>query len=256
MSSLTDSGSRALLKRAPERRLAPSAASSKYKEEEGIIYLPSRKGPRKPEDSYRSITGQENASDSDISSLPEDEVSNSDEGDGDLVLTAHQEILKSLEQDLASHPSDVEKWLALLHQTLSTIPLASKNATQARSEITISILSRALSADPLNTKNKMLSIFYLKAGEDVWHESKLKAEWETAFKEGDTELVMEWLEWQIRKGKGGLDALMAAGVKALERFATSEDDTAKVRAFWRIAFALRSAGLSTYPLRPQKLTAM
>jgi len=240
MSSLTDSGTRALLKRVPERRLAPSAASSKYKEEEGIIYLPSRKGPREPEDSYRSITGHENASDSDISS-PEDEVSNSDEGDGKPVLTAHQEILKSLEQDLTSHPSDVEKWFALLQQTLSTIPLTSKNATQARSEITISILSRALSADPLNTKNKMLRIFYLKAGEDVWHESKLKAEWETAFKEG-TELVMEWLEWQIRKGKGGLDALMLAGVKALERFATSEDDTAKVRAFWRIAVALRSAG--------------
>lgn len=249
MSCLTDSGTRALLKRAPEQRLVSSSASSKYKEEDGIIYLPVRKGPRKPEDSYRSITGQENPSDSDISSLPESEASSSEEGHDRPMLTAHQETLKSLEQELNSHPYDVDKWLAFLRQTLSTIPLTSKNATRARSEITISILSRALSADPRNMKNKMLRILYLKAGEDVWHESKLKAAWDIAFKEGDTELVMEWLEWQVRKGEGGLQGLMDAAVKALERFARNEGESAeiaKVRAFWRIAVALRSAGSFTF----------
>ena len=242
MSALTDSSTRALLKKAP-RRLMLSTSGTDYQEEDGMIRLPSRKGPKKPEDSYRSITGNPDFSDSDASSPSEGDGSSVDEGDDQLLLTAHQITLKSLEEDLAANPADADKWLALLRQTLSTVPITSKNATQARCEITISLLSRALSTRPPNARNKMLRILYLKAGEEVWHESKVKAEWEGAFKDGDIEILMEWLEWRIRRGTGGLEGVVESAIKALNRLGTSEDDEiAKVRVFWRVAFAIRSAG--------------
>jgi hypothetical protein len=240
MSSLTDPGTRSLLKKIPERRLVPSKSSKLGNEEDGIIRLPSSKGSKKPEDSYRSIIGDPNASD-ECTSSSEDEVPSSDEDD-QLTLTAHQETLKTLEENIATNPASIDTWLALLHQTLSTTPTTSKNATKARSEITLSILSRALAAHPDNAKNKVLRILYLKAGEEVWQDDKLREEWDEAFKYGDIEILMEWLAWQIRKGHGGLDGLVTSAVKAIGRLERNADESAKIRIFWRVAFAIRSAG--------------
>ena len=242
MSSLTEPGTRSLLKRDPERRLVPSKTLSLANEEVGFIRLPSSSSFKKPEDSYRSIAGDPNASDS-YTSSSEGELPSSDEDD-QPTLTAHQETLKKLEEDIARNPANADKWLALLRQTLSTTPTTSKNATKARSEITLSVLSRAMGADPDNAKNKLLRILYLKAGEEVWQEDKLSAEWDEAFKDGDIEILMEWLEWQIRKGHGGLDGIVTSGVKALGRLERDVDETSKIRIFWRIAFAIRSAGSS------------
>src|SRR6266511_3641524 len=105
MSALTDSSTRALLKKAP-RRLMLSTSSTEFQEEDGIILLPSRKGLKKPDDSYRSNAGKLDLSDSD-DSLPSDmEGSSVDEGDDQLLLTAHQITLKSLEEDLTANPAD------------------------------------------------------------------------------------------------------------------------------------------------------
>ena len=240
MSSLTDPATRSLLKKNPERRLKPLKSLKLDNEEDGIIRLPSSKGSQKPEDSYRSIIGDPNASDS-YTSSSENGASSSDEDD-QPSLTAHQETLKTLEDDIIANPADVDKWLALLYQTLSTTPTTSKNATKVRSEITLSVLSRAMAANPGNTKNKVLRTLYLKACEEVCQEDKLRAEWDEAFKDGNIEILMEWLEWQIKKGLGGLDGLVTSAVKALGRLERDADESAKVRIFWRIAFAIRSAG--------------
>ena len=239
MSSLTDPGTRSLLKKNPERRLKPLKSLKLGNEEDGMIRLPSSKSSQKPEDSYRSIIGP-NASDS-YTSSSENGASSSDEDD-QSSLTALQETLKTLEGDIIANPADVDKWLALLYQTLSTTPTTSKNATKVRSEITLSVLSRAMAANPDNKKNKVLRILYLKACEEVCQEDRLRAEWGEAFKDGDIEILMEWLEWQIRKGLGGLDGLVTSAVEALGRLERDADEGAKVRIFWRIALAIRSAG--------------
>jgi hypothetical protein len=118
-----------------------------------------------------------------------------------------------------------------------------------RSEITLSVLSRALAAHPDNTKNKVLRILYLKAGEEVWQEDKLRAEWNEAFKVGDIEILMEWLEWQMRKGLGGPNGIIASAVQALGSLERDADESAKIRIFWRISFAIRSAGWSVFHYR-------
>ncbi|KDR85329.1 hypothetical protein GALMADRAFT_234148 [Galerina marginata CBS 339.88] len=242
--SLTSSASRALLSKPPSRRLIPCAGNDKYAEVDGIIRLPSRRGPENAEESYRSITTtkDDEASDSSPSSESDVEIS-SDEDSDSPVLTAHQETLKRLEQELEAQPDQADTWLSLLNQSLSTIPITSKNATKARCEITVSILSRALSASSLNLSNKRLRLAYLKAGEEVWHESKLRSEWEGALKEGGIEIQIEWLEWKIRKGNGGILNIVESAVRALNNLGMQEnDEIAKVRIFWRVATAIRNAG--------------
>lgn len=238
MSSLTDQTTRLLLRKNPERRLTALKPSKLGNEGDEVIRLPSSKGSKNPEDSYRSITLT-------YSSSSENEIASSDD-DSQPLLTAHQETLKMLEEDINANPAIPEKWLALLHQTLSTTPTTSKNATKVRSEITLSVLSRAFAAYPDNSKSKALRILYLKACEQVWQEDKLDGEWDEAFKDGDIEILMEWLEWQIRKGLDGLDGLIASAVKALARLEKDVDERAKIRIFWRIAFAIRSAGWSVF----------
>lgn len=247
MLSLTDPGTRSLLKKNPERRLKRLKLLKLGDEEDEIIRLPlGSRSSKMPEDSYRSITNDPNASDS---STPSSENEASSSGNDDNPsLTSHQETLKTLEEDITSNPGSVDKWLALLYQTLASTPTTSKNATKVRSEITLSVLSRALAVYPGNAKNKILRTLYLKACEEVCQEDKLRAEWDEAFKDGDIEILMEWLEWQIRKGLGGLDGLVTSAVKVLDRLGREADESTKVRIFWRIAFAIRSAGQPVIPL--------
>ena len=132
-----------------------------------------------------------------------------------------------------------------MNQTLSTIPFTSKNATKARSEITVSIIARALSADPQNNVDRHLRLTYLRAGEDIWHESKLRSEWEDALKVGGVDIQLEWLEWKIRSGNKGIDGVLESAVRAFTGLGTGEEaDIGKVRIFWRVAVALKNAGMS------------
>ncbi|TFK56970.1 DUF1740-domain-containing protein [Heliocybe sulcata] len=244
MPSLTDSRSRALLQAAPTRRLLASDSQSyKYEETEGFLRI--RSGKQRAEDqSYRSITNRKPNRDSESSgssgSETEDAVTSDDDADG-TTLTALQTKLKELEGRLSADPSEVPVWLSLLRYTLSNVPVTSKNATRARSEITTSILSRALSVHPDNRKSSLLRLKYITAGEELWHGSKVRAEWESALQEtGDVEVWIAWLDWRLRKGEKGIDGMMEDAARVLNK--VQQDEVGQIRAFWRVAIALRDAG--------------
>ena len=89
----------------------------------------------------------------------------------------------------------------------------------------------------------VLRLAYLRAGEGIWHESKLKSEWSDALKIGGIELQMEWLEWRIRNGNTGIDGVVESAVRAVASLGSDVDsEVAKVRIFWRMTTAIRSAG--------------
>ncbi|KAI0080269.1 DUF1740-domain-containing protein [Panus rudis PR-1116 ss-1] len=245
MPSLTDSGSRHLLKAPPKRRLLPSAKSAhKYEEIEGFLRISSHRHKDKDDEdpSYRNISGEVHESDSDTSSSSEDEGEGESSGDESDTTpeTSLQATLRSLEEQLAADPSSIPTWLSLLAHTLSTIPPTSKNASKARAEISESILRRALSAHPLNARSKRLRIKYLQAGEEIWHENKLKEEWEEAVKVGGVEIWMEWLDWRVRKGEGGMDGVVQSALRVLA--ALGDDEIGKLRVLWRVGNAFRDAG--------------
>ncbi|KIJ68583.1 hypothetical protein HYDPIDRAFT_24843 [Hydnomerulius pinastri MD-312] len=238
--ALTDSGSKALLV-APARRLIASGDNYKYEEVNGFLRLPSRTG-RKTGQDYRSITYGKGDANSDSESSASEEESSDDDG-GSPILTSEQLAVKALEQILASDPSSVRTWLSLVSQSLLAIPVTSKNATKARSEITLAILSRARAAHPSNFNSRVLRLKYLRAGEEVWHESKLKAEWEDALKLGGIEVWMEWLEWRVRKSVEGIDAVVSDATRALRALGNSEEgEIDKLRVVWRVAVAFQEAG--------------
>lgn len=245
---LSDSGARSLLALPATKLLLPStASSSKYEEVDGVIRLPSRRGRKEPEDSYRSIElsrGVDSDSESSISSAAE---SDSEDGKSNSPeLTSHQVAIKNLEQDLAEDPTAIDKWLSLLNHTLSTIPITSRNATKARSEITVSVLSRALSASPGNSSSKLLRLRYMKAGEEFWQETKLKAEWEETLRVGGIEIWLEWFEWRIRSYAKSLDRIAEDVSRVCAALGGNSDEAqelARLRVFWRLAEIYRNAGL-------------
>ena len=107
-------------------------------------------------------------------------------------------------------------------------------------------MSRALSAHPQNVKSKILRLKYLQAGEEVWHESKLRSEWENAWKVGSVEIWMEWLEWRIRSGSNGINGVVNDGKRVLDALGPGDDDElSKVRVIWRVAVALQNAGMQS-----------
>ncbi|KAJ7783652.1 NRDE-2, necessary for RNA interference-domain-containing protein [Mycena maculata] len=240
MPSLTDTSSRALLSRNPTRSLVnATASSSKYEEHDGFLRLPSRSAN---EQAYRAIDKSNGNSDS------ESDSGQSDAGDSSEEETpnSHQVTLRTINEKLAVDSRSISNWLSLLSHTLLAIPTTSKNATRARSEISISILSRALEAAG---NSSILRIRYLQAGEEIWHDSKLRAEWEDALKKvtsgpaapsGGVEIWMEWFEWRIRKSNKGISAVVEDAKRALA--ALYHDEVAQVRIFWRLAVAFQNTG--------------
>ena len=225
----------------PSRRLVAPGDSYRYEEVDGFLQLPSNRR-RKGTQDYRSITRQEDdIIDSDSQSSASGD--SSDDDSGSPVATAYQP-LKALEQQLAADPSSVRTWLSLLDHSLSNIPLTSKNATKARAEITVSILTRARTAHSHNRSSRILFLKYLRAGEEIWHESKTKAEWEEAFKLGGIEVWMEWLEWRIRATAGGVDTLVTDATRVLHALGRSESsEIDELRVLWRVAVAFQQAGM-------------
>ncbi|KAJ7630811.1 NRDE-2, necessary for RNA interference-domain-containing protein [Roridomyces roridus] len=234
MPSLTDASSRALLSRNPTRILVNPAPSSKYQEHDGFLRLPSRAAN---EQSYRSIDNTEDKSDS------ESGAEESDGGDSDSsqenTPNSYQATMNAINERLAAQPHIISNWLSLLSHTLLTVSTTSKNATRARSEISISILSRALEAAGNLT---VLRLKYLQAGEEIWHESKLRAEWEQALQNlgRSTDIWSEWFEWRIRTNNKGVAAIVEDAKRALA--ALHHDGVGQVRIFWRLAVAVQLAG--------------
>lgn len=246
MPALTDSRSRALLAAPPRRKFRQSNDTSIPDEVDGIILLTSKTGQQESEQPYRSITLSRDDAEYIYGSPSGSEIEDegkSDDDDDAITLTSQQEALKSLEEELNAEPRSIDKWLLLLSHTLSSIAITSKNASKARSEISISILARALAADPQNRSSKLLRLKYMKAGEQIWHESKVRAEWEDALKTGGIDLWMEWLEWRIRKAEKGVDGIVEDAMRVIATFYQDElGEIACIRVFWRVAVALQNAG--------------
>jgi len=223
--------------------------STRYPEVEGFIRLPSRKGKTKPEDTYRSITesrgGDSSASESESS---EGDTDDEEEMQDTLRETSQQAQLRDLENRLLVNKGSVQTWLELLEVTLSSIPISSKNAKRARSDITLSILERALQADPATKTSPLLRVKYLKAGEDIWDEAQLLAQWEVALDLDDAALWIEWLEWRIRRNKQGVDGLFEDANRVLSSAPfqqdTIESELARLRIFWRTLLAVQAAGFT------------
>ncbi|KAI0639721.1 DUF1740-domain-containing protein [Trametes polyzona] len=242
MPELTDSRVRRMLATGPTRRLLTSSEDKfKYKEEDGFLRITTNR-PRKDDQDYREIelSKQPNL-DSDLSDSSEESSSSGDESDT-TPLTSLQATLKELEERLAAKPDDVPAWLSLLAHTLTTVPTTTKNATKARAEITVSVLSRALSAHPSNARSKILRLKYMKAGEELWQDGKLRSEWENAVKVDDIEIWMAWLDWRVRTSGEILKSLVEDATRVIRALDVRQDEVGQLRVFWRVAVALRDAG--------------
>ncbi|KAG6851218.1 hypothetical protein H0H93_015228 [Arthromyces matolae] len=224
MRSLTDPNARALLLVPPTRRVRQAESAYKGGEVEGYLRLPSSPSQDINSESYRSITAlKDDAQSGSETTDASDEDSGDESPSQGITLTAHQEKLKLLEQAIAEEPESTVCWLNILAHTLSTIPITSKNAFKARHEVTVSVLERSFATHPPNKTSAILRIRYLKAGEAIWPENKVKAEWEDAFKLGGADIWMEWLEWRIRQAENGVDGVIEDAVR-LFRALGSDDD--------------------------------
>ncbi|OJT03082.1 Protein NRDE2 -like protein [Trametes pubescens] len=243
MPELTDSSVRRMLASGPTHRLLASAENKfKYEEEDGFLRITTNR-PRKDEQAYRDIelTKQRDPLDSDQSESSEESASSDDESDT-TPMTSLQATLKGLEEKLAAKPDDIPAWLSLLAHTLTTVPSTTKNASKARAEITVSVLSRALAAHPSNARSKNLRLRYMKAGEELWQDGKLQAEWEEAVKVGDIEIWMAWLDWRVRTTNSILTSMVDDSARVMRALASTQDEVGQLRVFWRVAVALRDAG--------------
>nr|VWO94247.1 Pre-mRNA-splicing factor CLF1 (crooked-neck-like protein 1) [Ganoderma boninense] len=239
--SLGDSSTRALLAAPPQRRfLASSGDRYKFQEANGFIPVRTAK-PSKDVQAYREIELGKQGLDSDESDLSEESASSGDESDT-TPLTSSQSTLKSLEGRLSANPTDIPTWLSLLSHTISTVPITSKNASRARADISLSVLSRAISTHPSNLRSRTLRLKYLKAGETVWEPGKLEEEWEDAIKVGDIEIWMAWFDWRVRRTPNLLETIAEDLERILRTSTVHEDEVGQLRIFWRAAIALRDAG--------------
>ncbi|THH33540.1 hypothetical protein EUX98_g633 [Antrodiella citrinella] len=220
----------------------------KYDEVEGFLRITTNRPHRSSNPSYRSVTAPDPNADSDASgSSSEGEEDGDSDYDSDTTPETYlQATLRSLEVQLAEKPEDISAWLSLLSHTLSAIPMSSKHATKARSDISLSVLSRALAAHPDNAKSKPLRLKYIKAGEQVWSEAQLRAEWETALELRDADLWMEWLDWRIRSASAGLEeGVVECALRMIAVFRSEDSEYSELtqlRILWRIAVAFRDSG--------------
>lgn len=180
--------------------------------------------------------------DSESDSANEDETSD-EESDG-ITLDSRQTTLKDLEQRISSDPTFVPTWLNLLSTTLAGVPLYSKNASKARAELSLSVLSRAIAAHPSNKQSSTLRLKLLSAGEELWEDTKLAEEWESALQVGGIEMWITWLDWRLRSSRRGIDGL-AEDVQRIYSALSKDHALERSRVLWRAVVALCDAGMAS-----------
>lgn len=188
---------------------------------------------------YRDVAG-DHGHHSDSSDSYSEGVESDEEDSDTISIDARQATLKELEKRLESEPTSISTWLSLLSNSLSTIPLHSKNAPKVRADISLSILFRAISVHPANKNSVLLRLELLTIGEEVWNNEKLYQEWEDALCLGSVELWMAWLDWRIRTSSVGMDGMLSDAQRILS--ALDADEVSKLRVLWRVATAFREAG--------------
>ncbi|KAI0652187.1 DUF1740-domain-containing protein [Trametes meyenii] len=240
MPELTDSSTRRMLASGSTRRLLASS-EDRYQEEDGFLRITTNR-PRNDDQSYRDIElSKQYNRDSDESDDSAESESSDDDSDTTPV-TSLQATLKSLEERLSAKPDDISAWLSLLSYTLTTVPATSKNASKARAEITTSLLSRALEAHPDNSRSKILRLKYIRAGEELWQDGKLNAEWEKAVEVDDIEIWMAWLDWRVRSTNDALTSVAEDVSRVVRALTIRQDEIGQLRVLWRVAVVFREAG--------------
>lgn len=205
--------------------------------------MPSRRPRLVEPKNYRSISPSKgHGSESDSSSASAVSDCDDDDDDDRTVFSSNHEKMRSLEEQLSVDPSSVSTWFSLLSLSLSQVPAASKNSSKVRSEITLSILGRALPTLPKGPSTR-IRLLYLHAGEELWTSEKLGQEWEKALTAGDINLFLAWLDWRIRNGSRGVDGILEAATRVL---ASGASELERLRVFWRLTCALRQAGMSAF----------
>lgn len=222
--------------------MASAGSHDKYQEVDGFIPIPSRRTHSAQED-YRSIDPSKDENSESNSSAASD--SGDDDDQDGMVLPSYHEKMRSLEELLSSDLSSVSTWLSLLSHSLSLVPVTSKNATKVRSEITLSVLDRAIPNLPKGPSSSRVQLLYLHAGEELWTSDKLRQEWEKALITGDINIYLAWLDWRIRSGSDGQDGALEATIRVL---ASATSELERLRVFWRWTYALRQAGMPFFSL--------
>ena len=149
--------------------------------------------------------------------------------------------IKKLEEKLREDPTSVQSWLGLLSHSISSVPLDTRNSAKVRAEIAESILSRAVSAHPSNKASITLRLKQLRAGGEVWDETRLHREWDDALALRSVDVWMAWLDWKLSRSRGGLEGTMEDVVHALEQLRHTEIGGLRVQ--WRAAVILQQAGM-------------
>lgn len=232
----------------------PSSSKHEIDLVSDFIALPSTRTSTDPLSSYRSIETTKSDSEDDASQSDRRASTDTDE-DETVSRNAHQELLTSLEATLREDPSSIPTWLKLIKHSLADTPLTSKAAlNRARAEIKLSIIERAMLADPKNRESIELRIQWLDAGSEIWDQTKLDKEWEMTVHElGDQKAPVslknaiwnEWLRWRISSvgrrahDRTSVDSILDDARRVIENV---DGDLAKVKVFWRIAVTLKEAG--------------
>ncbi|EIW86838.1 hypothetical protein CONPUDRAFT_134183 [Coniophora puteana RWD-64-598 SS2] len=238
LSSLEDTRSRAALNAPPKRRLISTRDTYKYPEVDGFLRVVHKSMHDDTVD--RSVYERDDESDTDF---PSDSSDGSADHAGGRFLTATQLAIKCLEDELLLSPSSESCWLSLVSHSLSLVPTTTKNGLRTRAEIKVSILMRALQASRSNANNRVLRLNYLRAGQQVWHESKLRAEWESALQIGGIDLWMAWLEWRLHLAKDSISGIVQDATRVLTALGDDESaELSKLRVMWRVALAFQQAG--------------
>lgn len=211
-----------------------------------FIALPSnRRKPPGPgqEPEYRSLEAAENPS-----SSSSDSENPSEESDEEFTAPVNpvSETNSRLTAAVKAEPTSVPAWLELLEHSISGAA-----TSEARSDIALSILEKALAAHWSNKSNVSLRSSWLLAGSSIWSAEKLAEEWEATLKQTQrspfserADLWMDYLTYRLKiDAVSGLEEVVKRIWDVVEREAPSEDlDLFKLRVLWRCCVGISELG--------------
>lgn len=205
-----------------------------------------KKGQADPIETYRSIL-EDKENDSDGSHSQASLSSSEDEG---VTLTADQEAIKELEAILDHRPDDEQAWLRLWEISTRSLPRTMGRSTQVRTEISLSILRKAMDAHKNNRESLRLRLLYIEYGSPTWSDERTRREWDDLLDElggaqvpiwKRTIVWMAWLERQFVSRPTVGEALEAAK-QLMAALSEKEFEMLWVRMCWRIAIFMRESG--------------
>lgn len=204
------------------------------------------KKTKEPEETYRSIVAPNEASDSEDSrselSASSDEL--------ELSLSADQEAMKELEVILNRSPDSETAWLKLWDISLKSVPKTTSRGVNARADISLSILRRALDSHDENKESPRLRLLYIQQASQIWSDDRIRAEWDNLLSQlGGTGTAVwkrgvvwaAWLEWRLSNSPSVNEAIIDTK-RAILELKDDSFEMLKVRICWRIAIFLKEAG--------------